>query len=161
MSVSIQKAALRKNLLERRDETSADLRDISSMKIHQNLKQIDAYNTSQNIACYFPICSEGNTEEIMLDILEKGKNLLLPRITKNDIVFHVITNIEKLEKGVFDIMEPRDDYKKAEKIDCVLVPTIAISKSGIRLGYGKGHYDRFLSTTKAVKISFAYSKQII
>ena len=100
MSVSIQKAALRKNLLERRDETSADLRDISSRKIHQNLKQIDAYNTSQNIACYFPIGSEVNTQEVMLDILEKGKNLLLPRIAKNDIVFHVITNIEKLEKGV-------------------------------------------------------------
>ena len=161
MSVSIQKAALRKNLLERRDETSADLRDISSRKIHQNLKQIDAYDTSQNIACYFPIGSEVNTQEVMLDILEKGKNLLLPRIAKNDIVFHVITNIEKLEKGVFDIMEPRDDYKKAEKIDCILVPTIAISKSGIRLGYGKGYYDRFLSTTKAVKISLTYSKQII
>ncbi len=161
MSVSIQKAALRKNLLERRDEISADLRDISSGKIHQNLKQIDAYDTSQNIACYFPIGSEVNTQEVMLDILEKGKNLLLPRIAKNDIVFHVITNIEKLEKGVFDIMEPRDDYKKAEKIDCILVPTIAISKSGIRLGYGKGYYDRFLSTTKAVKISLTYSKQII
>ena len=161
MSVSIQKAALRKNLLERRDEISADLRDISSRKIHQNLKQIDAYDTSQNIACYFPIGSEVNTQEVMLDILEKGKNLLLPRIAKNDIVFHVITNIEKLEKGVFDIMEPRDDYKKAEKIDCILVPTIAISKSGIRLGYGKGYYDRFLSTTKAVKISLTYSKQII
>ncbi len=161
MSVSIQKAALRKNLLERRDETSADLRDISSRKIHQNLKQIDAYDTSQNIACYFPIGSEVNTQEVMLDILEKGKNLLLPRITKNDIVFHTVTNLEKLEKGDFDIMEPRDDYKKAEKIDSILVPTIAISKSGIRLGYGKGYYDRFLSTTKAVKISLTYSKQII
>ena len=161
MSVSIQKAALRKNLLERRDETSADLRDISSKKIHQNLKQINAYNTSQNIACYFPIGSEVNTQEIMLDILEKGKNLLLPRITENDIVFHIITNLEKLEEGDFGIMEPRNDYKKAVMIDCILVPTIAISKSGIRLGYGKGYYDRFLSTTKAVKISLTYSKQII
>ena len=32
-----------------------------------------------------------------IDILEKGKNLLLPRITKNDIVFHTVTNLEKLE----------------------------------------------------------------
>ena len=88
MSVSIQKAALRKNLLERRDETSADLRDISSRKIHQNLKQIDAYDTSQNIACYFPIGSEVNTQEVMLDILEKKKNLLLQNSLKENLFPH-------------------------------------------------------------------------
>ena len=44
MSVNIQKAALRKHLLEKRDATSAELRDILSGKIHQNLKVLK--NTS-------------------------------------------------------------------------------------------------------------------
>ena len=38
---------------------------------------------------------------------------------------------------------------------------MGISKSGIRLGYGNGYYDKFLSTTNAVKISLTYSKQIV
>jgi len=40
LSVNTQKAALRKHLLEKRDATSAELREISSEKIHQNLKKI-------------------------------------------------------------------------------------------------------------------------
>ncbi len=161
MSVSIQKAALRKHLLEKRDATSAELRDISSGKIYENLKNLSAYNNSENIACYFPIGSEIDTRDIMLNILERGKNLLLPKIVNGDIEFYVVPNLEKLEKGSFEIMEPKDSCKKAEKIDCVLIPTIAVSKLGVRLGYGKGYYDRFLSSTNAVKISLTYSKQIV
>ena len=161
MSVDTQKAALRKHLLEKRDATSAELREISSEKIHQNLKKISEYTNSQNIACYFPIGSEINTNDIMLDILGQNKNLLLPRITNDNLQFYIVSNLEKLEKGNFEIMEPKDSCKKAEKIDCVLIPTVGVSKSGVRLGYGKGYYDRFLSLIDAVKISLTYSKQIV
>jgi len=161
LSVNTQKAALRKHLLEKRDATSAELREISSEKIHQNLKKISAYTNSQNIACYFPIGSEINTCDIMLDILKQGKNLLLPRIIDDDIQFYIISNLEKLEKGSFEIMEPKDSCEKAKKIDCVLIPTVGVSKLGVRLGYGYGYYDRFLSSTDAVKISLTYSKQIV
>jgi len=161
LSVNIQKAALRKHLLEKRDATSAELRDISSEMIHQNLKRITSFTNSQNIACYFPIGSEVDTHNIMLDMLEQDKNLLLPRIVNNNLEFCIVPNLEKLEKGNFEIMEPKDSCKKAEKIDCVLIPTVGVSKSGVRLGYGKGYYDRFLSLIDAVKISLTYSKQIV
>ena len=161
MSVNIQKAALRKHLLEKRDATSAELRDISSERIHQNLKRITSFTNSQNIACYFPIGSEVDTHNIMLDMLEQDKNLLLPRIVNNNLEFCIVPNLEKLEKGSFEIMEPKDSCKMAEKINCVLIPTVGVSKTGIRLGYGKGYYDRFLSLIDAVKISLTYSKQIV
>ena len=116
MSVSIQKAALRKHLLEKRDATSAELRDISSGKIYENLKNLSAYNNSENVACYFPIGSEIDTRDIMLNILERGKNLLLPKIVNGDIEFYVVPNLEKLEKGSFEIMEPRDSCKRRKKL---------------------------------------------
>ena len=161
MSVSVQKAALRKHLLEKRDAISDEFRNISSDKIHQNLRQIDSYINSHNIACYFSIGSEIDTYDIMLDILNQGKNMLLPKIVDNNLEFYVVPNLEKLEKGTFDIMEPKDSCKKADRIDCVLIPTVGVSKLGIRIGYGKGYYDKFLSSTDAVKISLTYSKQII
>ncbi len=161
MSVSIQKAALRKHLLEKRDATSAELRDISSGQIYENLKKISLYANSQNIACYSPIGSEVNTSNIMLNILEQGKNLLLPRVVNDNLEFYVVPNLKKLEKGSFEIMEPKDNSQKAKKIDCILIPTVGISKLGYRLGYGRGYYDKFLSLTDTVKISLTYSKQIV
>ena len=161
MSVSVQKAALRKHLLEKRDATSAELRDILSGKIYENLKKNSSFINAQNIACYFPIGSEVNTHDIILNILEQGKNLLLPRIVDDNIEFYVVSNLEKLEKGSFEIMEPKSSCEKAKKIDCVLIPTVGVSKSGVRLGYGHGYYDRFLSSTDAMKISLTYSKQIV
>jgi len=161
LSVNTQKAALRKHLLEKRDATSAELREISSEKIHQNLKKISEYTNSQNIACYFPIGSEVDTHDVMINILKQGKNLLLPRIVDNNIQFHIVSNLEKLERGSFEIMEPKDSCEKAKKIDCVLIPTVGVSKLGVRLGYGYGYYDRFLSLTDTVKISLTYSKQIV
>ena len=161
MSVSIQKSALRKHLLEKRDATSAELRDIASEKIHENLRKISSYTNSQNIACYFPIGSEVDTHDIMLNILKQGKNLLLPRIVDDNIQFYIVSNLEKLERGSFEIMEPKDICDRAKKIDCVLIPTVGVSKLGVRLGYGYGYYDRFLSLTNAVKISLTYSKQIV
>ncbi len=161
MSVSIQKSALRKHLLEKRDATSAELRDIASEKIHENLRKISPYTNSQNIACYFPIGSEVDTHDIMLNILKQGKNLLLPKIVDDNIQFYIVSNLEKLERGSFEIMEPKDSCDRAKKIDCVLIPTVGVSKLGVRLGYGYGYYDRFLSSTNAVKISLTYSKQIV
>ena len=161
MSVSIEKAALRKHLLEKRDATSAELRDITSEKIHENLKKNSSFINAQNIACYFPIGSEVNTHNIMLDVLEQGKRLLLPKIIGDDIEFRIVSNLEKLEKGRFEIMEPKDSCEKAKKIDCMLIPTVGVSKLGVRLGYGHGYYDRFLSSTDAMKISLTYSKQIV
>ena len=161
MSVSIEKAALRKHLLEKRDATSAELRDIASEKIHENLKNNSSFINAQNIACYFPIGSEVNTHNVMLNILKQGKKLLLPRIIDDNIQFYIVPNLEKLEKGSFEIMEPKDSCDIAKKIDCILIPTVGASKLGVRLGYGKGYYDRFLSSTDAVKISLTYSKQIV
>ena len=161
MSVSIEKAALRKHLLEKRDATSAELRGIVSERIHENLKKNSSFVNAQNIACYFPICSEVDTHDIMLDVLEQGKSLLLPKIIGDNIEFHIVSNLEKLEKGRFEIMEPKDSCERTKKIDCVLIPTVGVSKSGVRLGYGHGYYDRFLLSTDAMKISLTYSKQVI
>ena len=161
MSVSIEKAALRKHLLEKRDASSAELRGIVSERIHENLKKNSSFVNAQNIACYFPIGSEVDTHDIMLDVLEQGKSLLLPKIIGDNIEFHIVSNLEKLEKGRFEIMEPKDSCERTKKIDCVLIPTVGVSKSGVRLGYGHGYYDRFLLSTDAMKISLTYSKQVI
>ena len=58
-------------------------------------------------------------------------------------------------------MEPKDDCEIDNNLDVVLVPTVGISPTGVRLGYGHGFYDRFLSEHKTTTISLTLEKQII
>jgi len=148
-------------LLEKRDSISYDLIKITSEQIHNKLKRIKIFREAESIACYYPIGSEVLTQDIMQEILSDGKEVLLPKVKDENISFRKILDLSSLEKGSFDIMEPKDDCPVTDKIDVVLVPTVGISPDGIRLGYGHGYYDRFLAKTNAVTIALTYSKQIV
>ena len=161
MDTSTEKSSLRKVLLERRDLTSYDFIKLASQKIHNRLKQIEVFRNAKNIACYFPIGSEVMTQDIMQELLGNGKEICLPKVVGDDLNFRKIGGLGDLEKGGFGIMEPKDNCPIVEDIDVVLVPTVGITKNGIRLGYGYGYYDRFLSKSNTKTISLTYSKQIV
>ncbi len=161
METKAEKSNLRRILLEKRDSSSIDFIKIASKQIHNNLKQIDSFRKAQGIASYFPLGSEVKTQDIMQEILADGKELSLPRVIEDNLSFRKIGNFDDLEKGSFNIMEPKEDCPESKKIDVVLVPSIGITRKGIRLGYGYGYYDRFLASSKASKITLNYSKQIV
>ncbi len=161
METSKEKSALRRVLLEKRDATSYDFIKLASKQIHNHLKQIDSFRTAKKIACYYPIGSEVKTLDIMQELLGDGKEVFLPKVEGENLSFRKITGLEDLEKGSFEIMEPKENCLAAKDVQVVLVPTVGITKDGIRLGYGHGFYDRYLSTSKAKTISLTYSKQIV
>ena len=75
--------------------------------------------------------------------------------------FRKIESFSSLEQGSFDIMEPKKDCPTDNNLDVILVPTVGISPSGVRLGYGHGFYDKFLAENKTTTISLTLEKQII
>ena len=58
-------------------------------------------------------------------------------------------------------MEPKDSCPIADDFDIMLVPTVGITRAGVRLGYGHGFYDRYLSTSNTKTISLTFSKQVV
>lgn len=47
-----------------------------------------------------------------------------------------------------------------EENDCIIIPMLGFdSRCMMRLGYGKGYYDKFLSVTKGKRIGLAFSCQ--
>jgi len=158
---SPDRKSLRSLLLEKRDNTSFDFMKIASEKMQKKLKKINAFRNAQKIGVYYPIGSEILTQDIIQELLSNGKDVFLPKVIEKNIEFRKITDFSSLEKGSFDIMEPKDDCVTDNNLDVVLVPTVGISPIGVRLGYGHGFYDRYLAEHKTVTISLILEKQII
>jgi len=148
-------------LLERRDATSFDMMKIASKQIHKKLRKNRVFKDAKKIGAYYPIGSEVLTQDILQEILSSGRELFLPKVVGNDIEFRKITDFSCLEMGTFDIMEPKDECSVDNNLDLILVPTVGISEDGIRLGYGYGFFDKFLSIHKIETISLVYEKQVI
>jgi len=148
-------------LLERRDATSFDMMKIVSQQIHKKLRKSKIFRDANKIGVYYPIGSEVLTQDIMQEILSSGRELFLPKVVEDEIEFRKITDFSNLEKGNFDIMEPKDDCPIENNLDLLLVPTVGISQDGVRLGYGHGFYDKFLSKSKVETVSLIYEKQVI
>lgn len=161
MEDNSKKIPLRNLLLEKRDNTSFDLLKIASEKIQKRLNKIYVFKNAQKIGVYYPIGSEILTQDIIQELLSNAKEVFLPKVIGDKMEFRKIVDFSSLEKGSFDIMEPKDDCKVDNKLDVILIPTVGITPKGIRLGYGQGFYDRFLLENKVTTISLTLEKQVV
>ena len=160
-----EKRSLRRLLLERRDNTSSDLLAIAGQRIRRRLAGLGALAGAKKIGAYYSIGSEIPTPGIIGDLLSGGREVFLPKVTGGGtMTFRRITGLSGLEMGrgrSFDIMEPKDSCPEDNDLDAILVPTVAISPAGVRLGYGYGFYDRFLGASNAVTVSLTLEKQLV
>ncbi len=157
----VEKARLRKQLLDSRDSLSQDFINITSKQIQDNLRKVDFFRNAKSVGAYYSIGSEVKTQDILQEILQSGKEIALPKVVKKDLVFKKINSFLDLEQGNFSVMEPKADCKDVKKIEVIIVPAIALTRNGYRLGYGFGYYDRYLSGKKSKTIALSYSKQVI
>ncbi|WP_420545836.1 5-formyltetrahydrofolate cyclo-ligase [Nitrosopumilus sp.] len=156
-----EKKSLRNLLLQKRENTSSDFLNIASEKIQKKLKKIKEFRDAQKIGAYYSIGNEVQTNEIIQEMLSSGKEVFLPKTIGQEMEFRKIKDFASLEKGNFDIMEPKDNCEKDNELDMLLVPTVGISVDGVRLGYGHGFYDKFLAQHKTVTVSLVMEKQIV
>ena len=161
MSNTIEKARLRKQQLDARDELSLDFIKIASSRIRDNLRKIDFYRQATIVGAYYSIGSEVQTLDLLQEFFNQGKEIALPRVDKNDLIFKKISSFSDLELGNFSVMEPKEKCEDVKNIDVVLVPAIALTADGYRLGYGFGFYDRYLHGKNLKKIGLSYSKQVL
>ncbi len=161
MAHSVEKARLRKQLLDQRDGLSPDFIKIASSKIQDNLRKIEYYRNAKMLGGYHAVGSEVRTQDILQEILNAGKELSLPKVEKNDLVFKKISSFSDLEMGNFSVMEPKERCETVKKLEVILVPAIAVTREGYRLGYGFGYYDRYLHDKRSKKIALSFSKQVI
>lgn len=162
------KAALRKAVLERRDAADAASRSRDSHTITQKLCVLPAYRSSRIVAAYASFGSEFDTAEFLATVLADGKQLVLPRINRAERALelrHVVDMGADLVSGIWGIREPaqRCPILPPAKVEFMLVPGVAFTANGARLGYGGGFYDRLLLSLGqgTARVAAAFDLQMV
>lgn len=147
--------ALRKQLFQ------SELEELSVL-IANNLLQLPIWEKTY-FHIFLPIVEqqEVDTQYVMHVLSGKDKEILVSRSDFGavEMTHFVLTDNTRFQKNDYNIPEPIDGIEvPATKIEVVFVPLLAFDKSGNRVGYGKGFYDRFLSqcAVNVVKIGLSF-----
>jgi 5-formyltetrahydrofolate cyclo-ligase len=109
------------------------------------------YAAARSVLATMSIGSEWNTRAFLDRARADGKAIVLPRLTPppRRLALHRVDDLDKhLVPGVWDIPEPDPDRCAAvtlADVDFAVVPALAIDRSGYRLGYGAGYFDKLLT----------------
>lgn len=165
MSIKQEKAVLRKSLMGR------DFGLVNMPAIEQDLYSLLSQNITfkrgQIVAGYYPTKNEFDIRHI-LKTLSPQHIIALPVTNGRDKPLSFRRwNMDKesLESNQFNIQEPK---LTAEEVipDIMIVPCVGLSRTGYRVGYGFGYYDRTINQLRndghnVLTIGVGYSHQLL
>lgn len=155
------KTELRQKYKDVRSSMSADERCRIDTKIFNRLINLWQFRENSLILTYVSSPIEVDTRRLIAESLSRGKSVAVPRCIDGtrDMEFRLITSFYDLAPRSFGILEPSDDCPLVGDISqsLCIVPALSFDPSGYRLGFGKGYYDRFLSTYSGFAVGICYN----
>lgn len=149
--VPVTKVALRDQVLAaRRARPLADsVRDAEAIAEH--LLTWDVVRRSATVAAYVSVGREPGTGLLLEALRAAGKRVLLPVLRDdNDLDWCAFDgDLVPASRGLLEPAGPRLGVAAIAEADVVLVPGLAASADGERLGRGGGSYDRALARVGA------------
>ena len=149
--------------LKRRALTSDEVK-CAGRNICRQIFSLDFIKDAKTVMTFISSFKEPDTNGIFEELEKQKKKIVLPiSNTENfTIIPSYIDNSSSLTEGAYGIKEPSViKTAKPSDIDVAIIPGIAFTEKGDRLGFGKGYYDKFLSEFNGVKIGICYEFQLL
>ncbi|PHB93883.1 5-formyltetrahydrofolate cyclo-ligase [Bacillus wiedmannii] len=161
-----EKVRLRKQIIEHMNSLSEERYTTLSEQIAFSLYAQKEWAEAKTVGITLSMENEVNTYAIIEKAWEEGKKVVVPKCNKETrtMSFRQISNFDQLEIVYMNLREPipaRTEEVNADDIDLQIVPGVAYTERGERIGYGGGYYDRYLLHYKGKTLSLAYSFQIV
>ena len=145
----MEKKELRKAIKARKKAMTQEEIDQRSRQLGVLFRASQAYRDAKSIYFYLPYNQEVRTIPMLLQALEDGKNVAVPKVYGDEMKFITITDLSQIGQGYMGIPEPTVDGPVAtDETALILMPGLAFDEEGHRIGYGGGFYDKFLSREK-------------
>ncbi len=121
-----------------------------SQKISKEIIESPNFRAATTILAYSPLADEVDISNVTNAALSAGKKVYLPKINPENNTMDFYPFSQNLTTGSYGILEPETTLKPfslSQTDNClVLVPGRAFTKNGLRLGRGKGFYDKYFSS---------------
>ncbi|MFQ5559371.1 MAG: 5-formyltetrahydrofolate cyclo-ligase [Nitrospinota bacterium] len=167
MKTSMDKEALRKNGLCRREGISESEADRKSALVCQRFLGLKEFRLASEVAFYMAKGREVQTLEMIKVALTLKKKVLLPAvINSEEMRMGRIYDVDRdVAVGPWGILEPKEGLmglSDSLQHGIVVVPGIVFDRNGGRIGFGRGYYDRFLKKNprKVTSVGLCYSFQV-
>ena len=134
-------------------------RVVRSVELWAKVAELREYRNATTVMAFVGMTSEPDTDALFAMIAADGKRLLLPRVEGSELA--VCDAVGPLTTSSFGVQEPTGPALELDVVDFVIVPGLAFTKAGERLGYGGGFYDRFLPRVNAPNAGVCFREQIL
>lgn len=156
------KAALRARVRHARAARSVAEREDAGRTLAARVMALPTVVSARSIALYSAMASEPDTAPLLRLMWADGRQVLLPRVTGNALEWVSVTSDLALAPGAFGIPEPvGGSVVSATAADVVVIPALAVDRTGARLGQGGGYYDRALVEVTAPVIALVFDDEIV
>lgn len=143
-----RKKEIRQKMLALRRALSASEKEERRRALTGNLISLKAYQEARRILMYLAMPGEADLDPLIRRALADGKEVYVPVcLPEKQMEAGRLLDMEHFVKGPYGLRDLPKGYStiSPEEIDLVLVPGVAGSPDGTRLGMGAGYYDRYLS----------------
>ena len=148
-TIALEKTLLRVNIRKQLTGMPISKMRESDAALFQSLISLPQVAQAKTICLFWGITGlEPDTSRLVPQLLELGKTICLPRLISDyGMEVRQYTPDCSMDRTSFGILEPTLDCPLVDKsqVDLVIVPALCYDRNGFRLGYGGGHYDRWLA----------------
>lgn len=142
----MDKKELRRQIREQKQAMSEDDIRRRSARLAELFVASPLYQQAKTVYGYLPYNQEVRTVPILEQAIRDGKRVAVPKVYGDTMRFIYMEDLSQVAVSSFGIPEPVTDEPVAEdKTALVLMPGVAFTRQGDRIGYGGGFYDRFLA----------------
>ena len=167
-SIKKEKDDLRARYLDSRAAMEPEVKLSRDEAVCKTALGLVSFRYAEYVLLYAATDKEINVDKIAEAAFASGKKVAFPRCDKetHTMKYHIVSSLDELAVDSYGIREPSPDapvYDPEGDVGSAVcfVPGLLYDKSGFRLGYGKGFYDRYLSAFTGCKIGVVYSDYIM
>ena len=156
------KKELRKRVKSLVKAMTSDARAVEASAVAEQLLHHPKVQSAATIALFASLPDEIDTTQL-IEALATKTSVVLPRLLGDEMDFYTYS-ANAMHSGAMGILEPDGDVPVApQDIDVMILPGLAFTADGLRLGRGKGYYDKYMSHERyrAYTIGICHTVQLL